>query len=123
MFSDFIFILGFFCKSVLEIFSKKVLLKEVILGIFLGYYIPKFHTSSFPVCADARSLTQPSEEILSSSPAMPSTPMERAEGSSNSLYKVFLQKTANPYFFYLNTELRNKKYVNNLMRKGYLTRY
>lgn len=72
MFSDFIFILGFFCKSVLEIFSlKKVLLKEVIMGIFLGYYIPKFHTSSFPVCADARSLTQPSEEILSSSPAMP----------------------------------------------------
>lgn len=79
------------------------------MGIFLGYYIPKFHTSSFTVCADARSLTQPSEEILSSSPAMPSTPMERAEGSSNSLYKVFLQTTANPYFFYLNKELRGKK--------------
>lgn len=94
------------------------------MGIFLGYYIPKFHTSSFPACADARSLTQPSEEILSSSPAMPSTPMERAEGSSNSLYKVFLQTTANPYFFYLNKELRGeKKYVNNPMRKGYLTRY
>lgn len=65
------------------------------------------------VCVDAHSWTRPSEAILSSSPAMQSTPMERVEASSNSLCKVRLPHAARlTHFFNLREhQVRHCTYV------------
>lgn len=67
----------------------------VVCWVFSVYFVA--HCNLFPFCVDAHSWTQPSEGILSSSPAMPSTLTERVAGLSNSLCKVYL-----PYIAYVS---------------------